>query len=113
MYLKRNLLFVTILLVFFISLSCFQNTKKTFSLLESTTISSFPSASAVEFYNNKLYVFGDDAAHLLILDTNFNVIEKIFYADSISQRISPDVKPDIESTTIKKENGRSFLYAVG
>ncbi|MBA2330140.1 MAG: hypothetical protein H0V91_11035 [Flavisolibacter sp.] len=113
MCLKKKLLSGTTLIIFFFSLSCFQTNKKSFALIDSITINSFPSASAVEFHNNKFYVFGDDAAYLLVLDTNFNIVEKIYFKDSIAERLSPEEKPDIESTSINKEGGRSYLYAFG
>jgi hypothetical protein len=113
MCLKRKLISGTTLIVLFFSLSCFQTNKRTFELLDSVTINSFPSASAVEFHNNKIYVFGDDAAYLLILDEAFNILDKIYFEDSTDARLSPNLKPDIESATIINEDDRNYLYAIG
>jgi hypothetical protein len=33
----------------------------------------YPSASSIEFYEGKLYVMGDDATKLLVLDTDLNI----------------------------------------
>jgi hypothetical protein len=113
MYLKKILLSGTTCIVLFISLSCFQTNKNSFALLDTININSFPSASAIEYHNNKFYVFGDDAAYLLILDTSFNIIDKVYFDDSTTARLSPTEKPDIESTTIIVEGDSSYLYAFG
>ncbi len=56
MCLKKKLLSGTTLIIFFFSLSCFQTNKKSFALIDSITINSFPSASAVEFHINKYII---------------------------------------------------------
>lgn len=73
----------------------------------------FPSASAIEFYQDKLYVFGDDAAYLLILSPEYKVIDSIFFWTKVDGRIPKDTKHDIESAMIKMERGQPVLYGHG
>src|SRR5829696_2726341 len=60
----------------------------------------FPSASAIEYSNHRLYVFGDDAAYVLVLDTMFNQTDTIRYLPDTAYRISKITKADIESATV-------------
>ncbi len=91
--------------------SC-QNEKPTIQFITSKELS-FPSASAIEFYNNKLYVFGDDAPYLLVLSPNYQVLDSIGYWAQKVDRISKDEKPDIESAVIIDSGGKPVLYGIG
>lgn len=72
----------------------------------------FPSASAIEFYRDKLYVFGDDATSLLILSTNYKILDTIRYWPEFIYRIPRDLKPDIESSFIMNTGGTPTLFGV-
>ena len=37
----------------------------------------YPSASAIEYFDEKLYVIGDDATIVLVMDTSLNIIDSI------------------------------------
>jgi len=69
----------------------------------------YPSASAVEYFDGKLYVMGDDATNLLILDTNLNTLDSILVISHPGRRIPKDIKPDIEASAINDDN----LYMFG
>jgi hypothetical protein len=64
----------------------------------------YPSASAVEYVNGKLYVMGDDATKMIVLDTNFNVVDSIKLFDYTANRIPKDVKHDIESMMLHDDS---------
>ena len=81
-------------------------------LIKNTELN-FPSASAIEFYNNKIYVFGDDAPYLLIVDTDHQPIDSINYWGNESRRISKKTKPDIESCFISNDENPPLLTALG
>lgn len=83
-----------------------------FQLL-STKELNFPSASAIEFYGDKLYVFGDDAPYLLVLSPDYEVIDSVFFWAKLNSRIPKDVKHDIESAMIRMEEGQPVLYGIG
>lgn len=78
-----------------------------------TTELNFPSASAIEFYQNKLYVFGDDAPTLLILSTDYKPIDSISFWQPTTDRIPKEQKHDIESAFIRSYRGELLLYGVG
>jgi hypothetical protein len=58
---------------------------------------SYPSASAIEYYKGHYYIMGDDATHLLVLDSNFNTTDSIRIYSSTEKRIPKSNKPDLEA----------------
>lgn len=73
----------------------------------------FPSASATEFYQNKIYVFGDDATHLLVLNPDYQTIDSIDYWNTTIPRIPREIKPDIESCFISRDSKSIILTGLG
>ena len=73
----------------------------------------FPSASAIEFYGDRLYVFGDDAPYLLILSSNYDVADSVFFWRKTEGRIPKEQKHDIESAMIRIEDQQPVIYGIG
>jgi hypothetical protein len=74
----------------------------------------YPSASAVEYLDGKLYVMGDDATKLLVLDTNFNAIDSILLFNYPNKRIPKDIKHDIESMMmLSNDSNKLLLFGSG
>lgn len=75
-------------------------------------LSSYPSASSIEYLNGKFYIMGDDATHLLILNTNYNVVDshRLFKGNN---RINPLKKADIEASTVVSRNDRDYILLLG
>ncbi|MFN2457597.1 MAG: hypothetical protein ABR502_05300 [Chitinophagaceae bacterium] len=82
-------------------------------LLKSENLTYFPSASAIEFYNNHLYVIGDDATQLLVLDGNYKVVDSITIFKSSERRIPKNIKPDLEASNLLEHNKTYYLLAFG
>jgi len=82
-------------------------------LLASKTLQHFPSASAIEYHGNKIYVIGDDARYLLILDKNYHATDSITLFNNTEKRIPKQVKADLESATIITENNTQYLLVSG
>lgn len=61
---------------------------------------SFPSASAVETNNNNIYLIGDDSNKILLLNSEFDVLEEIVLFEFDGHRIPKKEKPDFEACTI-------------
>jgi len=81
--------------------------------LGSKVFEDFPSASAAEYDSGRLYVFGDDAPYLMVLDTNYKRLDTIRYSIDTAYRMDRTVKSDVESATIIEHDGQKFLYAMG
>lgn len=65
----------------------------------------YPSASAIECFKNQLYIIGDDASNLLIIDSNLTPIDSInLYSFTQNYRIPKTIKADLEAITLTGEN---------
>ena len=73
----------------------------------------YPSASSVEYFNDKLYVMGDDATNLLVLDTNFKIIDSIHMTSYPGKRIPKEIKPDLEASTLYIHGYNEILLFFG
>jgi Family of unknown function (DUF6929) len=71
----------------------------------------YPSASSIEFYDGKLYLMGDDAPKLLVLDTNLNIVDSIPIISYPENRIPKEIKPDLEASALSGDN--LFLFGSG
>lgn len=73
----------------------------------------FPSASGIEFYKDKLYIFGDNATNLLILSADYAQSDSVDYWRGSETVIEKEDKPDIESAMIVTRDKEPVLYGVG
>ncbi|HEX7846892.1 MAG TPA: hypothetical protein VF476_13905 [Chitinophagaceae bacterium] len=73
----------------------------------------YPSASAIEYVNGKLYIMGDDATQMLVLDTNLNIIDSVPFFYSESGRVPKDSKQDIESILFLNDSNKLILFGSG
>lgn len=92
-----------------LALSCRQD----HTLTNVVKFNHYPSASGIEFFNGQIYVIGDDAKHLLILDSNLNVLDSIPLYSFEGNRIPKDRKSDLESAGIIHYNNQPMLFLLG
>jgi hypothetical protein len=71
----------------------------------------YPSASSIEYYDGKLYLMGDDAIKLLVLDTDLNMVDSIPIISYPENRIPKGIKPDLEASALNGDN--LFLFGSG
>jgi hypothetical protein len=102
-------LFYIFCLLCFISCS----NKKPHVLEAVNEIRNFPSASGIEYLNKQLYVVGDDATHLIVLDTNFTTRDSIILYPYSGKRIDKATKPDLEAISSVRSEQRNKLFAIG
>lgn len=105
-----NVLLSFILLAIIITTGCNHKMKKSF--IVSKTIAHYPSASGIEMVNNEMYMIGDDANNLLIVDSNFNIIDSIPLYSFSDKRIPKAVKADLEAMTVLPD-GNILLLGSG
>ncbi len=74
---------------------------------------SYPSASGIEFADQKLYIIGDDATRLLLLDSSFVVADSLQLYTNAERRIPKDVKPDLEAITAIRYKDSMRLLLLG
>lgn len=82
-------------------------------LQEFKEIGDFPSGSGIEFFNEKLYIVGDDAKDILVLDKKWRKETSIPLFDSAELRIPKKIKADLEASTIIEVNKIPRLLVLG
>lgn len=80
-------------------------------LTEVKKLPAYPSASGIEWLRGKIYIIGDDANNILVLDSNLNTIDSIPLYSFAKERIPKDIKPDLEGIAVV--NGKLFLAGSG
>jgi len=103
----RRFFFIAALLII---LSCDNKNKKI--TVEVKILPNYPSASGIEYFHNKIYIIGDDANNLLVLDSNLNLIDSIQLYSFPEKRIPKAIKPDLESMTMAPD-GRLLVLGSG
>jgi len=83
------------------------------SLLDFKKLENFPSASGIEFYDDRIYVVGDDAKDLLVLNKKWNKPGVIHLFDSEEARISKTQKADLEASAVIHLNKKPYLLLLG
>jgi hypothetical protein len=79
-------------------------------LIAMKILNNYPSGSGLAYMDGRLYIIGDDAAGILIMDTQFHIIDSIDLFTSTQKRIPKDSKADLESIApIRLNKTTSFL----
>lgn len=82
-------------------------------LLDFKENTDYPSGSGIEYYNDQVYLAGDDAADILVMDKKWRELERIKIFQNFDDRIPKDVKSDLEATTIVSINEIPHLLVLG
>src|SRR5215212_6881198 len=97
---------IIIISIFLIPIACKMEKGPGLSLITKTELLNFPSASSIEFHNDRLYVLGDDARNLAILDKNYKLLDTITLFPGDGLRIPKKIKADLEASTIIQHNNK-------
>jgi hypothetical protein len=73
----------------------------------------FPSGSSINFHNEKFYVIGDDATHLLVLDREYQKTDSVYLFDYAEKRIPKADKTDLEGSVVLTRGDSPCLLIVG
>jgi hypothetical protein len=73
----------------------------------------YASGSAVAYFNDRIYLMGDDMSYLSIADTAFNAIDSIQLIDSVRTRIPKEFKQDIEAISLLRMKKAPSLLLLG
>ncbi|SHM03960.1 hypothetical protein SAMN05444266_106159 [Chitinophaga jiangningensis] len=74
--------------------------KTIITLLKTLLLSHFPSGSSINYHDGLLYLIGDDANELLVLDSNYNQVNAVKLFNYDGKRIPKAQKPDLETSVI-------------
>ncbi len=86
------------------------------TILKKAALPGIHSASGVEVLGNRIYIVGDDSAHLYVLDMDWQPAGTIRLFDSPvpdQQPIPKAQKPDLEALTLLPLGDESVLLAIG
>jgi hypothetical protein len=107
--LKRTVIVTWYFIAIFLLTGCTSD----FTFNNIKTLNDYPSGSGIAYVNDRIYLIGDDAAYLLITDTDFNITDTVKLFDSAEKRIPKDLKPDLEAATIISTNSFPEILLVG
>lgn len=82
-------------------------------LLDFKKITDFPSGSGIEYFDGQIYLAGDDATDILVLDKKWRELQRIRIYENIEGRIPKSEKTDLEATTILHLNEVPHLLVLG
>lgn len=83
------------------------------SLLRELQLTDFPSGSALAFTDGRLYVVGDDAREMRILDAQYRAAGSVTLFKHPQYRIPKPEKADLESAVVMKHKQALYLAAFG
>ncbi len=89
------------------------NCTSAFTFKKINELSDYPSGSGMAFFNNHIYLIGDDAGTVLIVDTALNKTGSIKLIESQQKRISKDVKQDLEAAAVVRISRSPAVLLVG
>lgn len=87
--------------------------KAVLTLVCTLLLPDFPSASAVEYLDGRLYLIGDDATTILVLDTAYQPVNSIRISAAAETRIPKAVKADYEASALIRWQDQQYLMASG
>lgn len=103
---RRNFFFLSFF--FLLNLACNQKPS-----LESIKDLTYPSGSGIEFFNNHIYLIGDDAPYLIKLDGDLDSLDTIQLFPNLSHRLPKETKADLESMAVMKAGNTPCLLVLG
>ncbi|MCW3465755.1 DUF6929 family protein [Chitinophaga nivalis] len=85
----------------------------TVTLLQTALLPDFPSGSAIVYHQDKLYLVGDDATYVRVMDTQYQEIARIPLFETTVPRIPKAQKADLEAAVIREWEGVTTLLLIG
>lgn len=108
MFIKARRFFSYFAIILFL-LSCNKQGPK---LIEIKTLD-YPSGSGLAYFDDHIYVIGDDATAILKADSQFKVVDRTGPFISSQERIPKDKKADLESIALIKLNKAPVFLLAG
>ncbi len=82
-------------------------------LLDFIELENYPSGSGIEFYDNKIYVVGDDSPDLLVMTKKWTKPTVINLFNSQEKQIPKAEKCDLEAMTVLTLDKKPYLLIIG
>jgi hypothetical protein len=82
-------------------------------LLKSVELHYFPSGSSINYCNEKLFLIGDDANDILVLNRDYQQVDSIPLFNFSEKRIPKPLKSDLEASTFITIKDQDYLLILG
>jgi len=82
-------------------------------LIDYKELDTFPSGSGIDFFDDKIYIVGDDAASVLVTNKRWKTLQEIKLFESNQKRIPKKQKADLEATTMLQLDNENYLLVMG
>lgn len=87
--------------------------KTDFTFHQKIVLNDYPSGSGSAYFKEHIYLIGDDATDLLIINSNLEKVDSIKLFSNTEKRISKENKPDLEAATIIYNKNKIELLLLG
>lgn len=82
-------------------------------LLDFIELDNYPSGSGIEFYNDRIYIVGDDSRDLLVMTKKWSKPTLINLFETAEKRIPKATKSDLEAMTVLAVDKKPHLLIIG
>ncbi len=76
-------------------------------------LENYPSGSAMVSVDDRIFLVGDDASYICVIDKNFKVIDTIQLLEKTETRIPKPLKHDLEAATLVYVNKQPYILLLG
>ena len=83
------------------------------TIKETKLLVNYPSGSALSFLDGRIYLVGDDAPGLLLMDEQLKIVGNIELVKASEKRIPKEVKQDLEAMAIVHSRNIASLLLIG
>jgi len=101
------------LLAFLMVLTTADAGAQSIKLLKSTYFPHYSSASSLVYHHDRLYVIGDDAPLMLVVNKKHKIKDSLRLFEGNEQRLNKATKPDLEAAALLQKEKGPFLFAFG
>jgi hypothetical protein len=82
-------------------------------LLDFIELENYPSGSGIEFYDDKIFIVGDDSRELLVMNKKWSKPTLINLFDTAEKKIPKSAKSELETMTVLSVDKKLHLLIVG
>lgn len=100
-------------LIVVLTIFCFGCNEKKDLLRQCVLLEDYPSGSALSYLDNRLYLAGDDAPTMLVMNEELQVSGKIRISEIAGGRIPKKIKQDIEGMAVIGSGQKAALLLIG
>lgn len=83
------------------------------TIKETKVLANYPSGSALSFLDGRLYLVGDDAPNLVVMDADLKIISSLKLVETTEKRIPKKIKQDLEAMAIVHFKNIASLLLIG